>query len=93
MVQTLKKTAYITLGLGLLAKDKIIEKALLMKEKSEKKAQEFKEFKNQMKDNSKIVKDNLEETIHKVVKDTISSIGIATKNDLQDLEEKFKKSL
>ena len=90
MFDLIKKTVLTGVGLAAMTKDKVEELAKELTEKGEMSEKEGKELIDDLLKKSEEAKKDLEERIEGVVRKTLEKLNVATKKDIDRLEEKIK---
>ena len=90
MLDIIKKSLFTGLGLAYLTKEKIEELSKEIIAKGNLSEQEGKDFYNDLSLKSKEAKEKLEAQIKNVVHDSLEKMNLASRDDVQALEEKVK---
>ncbi|MEA1927243.1 MAG: phasin family protein [Candidatus Auribacterota bacterium] len=91
MIDLIKKTMYLGVGLAYMTKEKVEEISQELIKKGELSATEGKEFIDDLTQKSEEARKALEERVDKLVKSSLARMKIATRDDLSALEKKIAK--
>ena len=87
-----KDVLYLGLGAAFLAKDKLKERIKELEKRGEINKEDAKKFIQDAKDRAKREQEAFDSRIQKKLKETISEMGLATKEDLEELKTIIKKA-
>lgn len=91
MMDLIKKTMYLGVGLACMTKEKVEEISRELIKKGELSATEGKEFIDDLTQKSEEARKALEKRVEKIVKSVLAKLDIATKDDLAALEKRIVK--
>ncbi len=91
MIDLIKKTMYMGLGLASLTKEKMEEVSRELVKKGELSEKEGKDLVDDLAKKSEEAKKALDKRIDQIIKDTLARLNVATKDDLKALEKKLSK--
>ena len=86
----IKKTLMIGAGLAIVSKDKIETLAKMLAEKGNVSKKEGEKLVDDLLKRAETAKNDLNEKVEKMVKDTVLKMDIATKEDIASLEQQIK---
>ena len=87
----IKDLFYLGIGAAMIAKEKIEEEAKDMMEKGKISKEERQAFVDKAKAKAKEEEQELQEKFKNAVKDVVSEMGLATKEDIEELKKLLKK--
>ena len=87
-----KDVIYFGLGAILLTKDKMEEKVKKMCEKGKDEKSEFERFSREARERADKEIKRIEEGLGARIKEEVDRLGLATKDDLEELKARFKKT-
>ncbi|WP_319226633.1 phasin family protein [Draconibacterium orientale] len=90
MIELLKKGILTGIGFGLLTKDKILDLVKKTAEEAKLSEEEARKLADELLKQSEEAKQNLNKKIDGRIKDYIDSLGIATKKDIDKINEELK---
>jgi len=90
MMDYIKKTMLIGIGLAATTRDKIEESIAELVKKGELSEKEGKEMVNDLLERSKKMREDMEKKIEKVVADTLNRLNIPTKKEMAGLRERVE---
>ncbi|MFH1037123.1 MAG: polyhydroxyalkanoate synthesis regulator [PVC group bacterium] len=91
MIDLIKKTMYMGLGLAYLTKEKVEEISRELVKKGELSEREGRDLVDDLAKKSEEAKKALDKRIDRIIKDTLDRLNVATKDDLKALEKKLTK--
>lgn len=86
----IKDLFYLGIGAAMIAREKIEEEAKEMMEKGKISKEERDAFVSKAKEKAKQEEQDLQDKIKSVIKDTLSEMGLATKEDIAEIKELLK---
>jgi polyhydroxyalkanoate synthesis regulator phasin len=87
-----KDMVYLGIGVAFLAKDKLKERFKEWEERGERNKDDTKKFMQDAKDRAKKEQEDFDSHIKEKFKETIRELGVATKEDLEELKTMIKKA-
>lgn len=90
MKEFFKKGILTGIGIGLMTKDKIKELVNKISEEFKMSEEEARKFTEELLEESKDIKEKINEMIDSQVKKTIEKLGLATREDIEKLEKKIE---
>lgn len=91
MIDLLKKGILTGIGIGIMTKEKVEEFAKKTAEDAKMTEEEARKLAGELLKHSEEVKQQIEEKIDKQVKKSIDKLGVATKDDLDKIQNKLNK--
>ena len=91
MLDLARKTILTSIGLGLLAKDKIDEAVQKICEENKLTEEESRKLAKELLDESEEARKNLEEKVKKTVGDALKKLDLPSRKDFEDLEARIEK--
>ena len=91
MLDLTRKAILTSVGLGLIARDKIDELIEKIREENKLTEEESRKLANELLDQSEEARKNLEEEVKKTVADAMEKLNIPSRKDLEDLKARVEK--
>ncbi|MEA3239281.1 MAG: phasin family protein [Candidatus Bipolaricaulota bacterium] len=91
MFDLTRKAILTSVGLGLIAKDKIDEVVEKIREENKLTEEESRKLAKELLDQSEEARKNLEEEVKKTVGDALEKLDVPSRKDLEDLETRIEK--
>ena len=91
MLDLTRKAILTSIGLGLIAKDKIDEAVQKIREENKLTEEESRKLAKELLDQSEEARKNIEEEVKGMVADTMKNLNIPSRKDFEDLKARIEK--